>query len=82
MKFEIKFSSQGERFIKKLGRVESLRVLDKFEEVSKSPFRYLKHYEGEGYKIRIGDYRAIVDVDFKMRVLLVRFMDKRSRVYK
>ena len=29
------------------------------------PFHYLEHFEGKDYyKFRIGDYRALIDVDF------------------
>lgn len=82
MTYKIKFSSQAKKFIKKLDKNESLRILDKFEEIKKDPFRYLEHYEGKGYKIRIGDYRSLVEVDFKAEVLFIRVFDKRGRIYK
>ena len=82
MTYKIKFSSQAKKFIKKLDKKESLRVLDKLEEVKKDPFRYIEHYEGEGYKIRIGDYRSLVGVDLIKKILFVRVFDKRGRIYK
>lgn len=82
MKYRVEFSPQGKKFLRGLGKKDSLRVLNKFEDILESPFRYLKHYEGKGYKIRIGECRAVVDVDFGRRILFVRFMDKRGRVYK
>ena len=45
-------------------------------------YRYIEHYEGEYYKIRIGDYRALIDIDFQRKILFVRILDKRGRVYK
>ena len=57
------------------------RIFDKIDEVAENPFRYLEHFEGEGYKLRIGDYRAIIDVDFQNKVLKIRLFDKRGRVY-
>lgn len=59
----------------------SKRVLQKFDEVAKDPFHYLEHFEGEGYKLRIGEYRAIIDVDFEKRILKVRIFDIRGRIY-
>lgn len=82
MGYRIEFSPQGKRFLRSLGKKDSFRILNKFEDILESPFRYLKHYEGKGYKVRIGGYRAVVDVDFGRRILFVRFMEKRSRVYK
>lgn len=40
---------------------------------------------GEGpnvFKLRIGDYRALIDVDTSKRVLFVRHLDHRKRIYK
>ncbi len=48
-----------------------------------NPFHYLEHYEGKDYyKFRIGDYRALIDVDFQNKSLKVQVLDKRGRIYK
>ncbi|MEK6938606.1 MAG: type II toxin-antitoxin system RelE/ParE family toxin [Nanoarchaeota archaeon] len=47
-----------------------------------NPFHFLEHYEGENYyKYRIGDYRALIDVDFSNKILKVQVLDHRSVVY-
>ena len=79
MTYKIKFSSQAKKFIKKLDKKEALRILDKLEAIKENPFRYLEHYEGKGYKTRIGNFRALIDVDKK--TLFVRVFDKRERIY-
>ena len=81
MNYEVKFSSQAKIFIKKLDKNESLRILDKFEEICKDPFRHLENYEGKGYKCRIGDYRSIIEINLKGKILFVRVIDKRGRIY-
>ena len=43
----------------------------KLEEIKENPFRYLEHYEGIYYKLRIGDYRALIDMDFKKKILII-----------
>jgi mRNA interferase RelE/StbE len=59
------------------------RVLKKLDAVAKDPFRFLEHYEGDKvYKLRIGDYRALIDVDKEQDVLSVQQFDHRSRIYK
>jgi len=82
MEFVTKFSSVAERYFKKLPFDVSRRILKKLAEVEKEPFRYLRHYEGEYFKLRIGDYRALIDVDFGEGFLIVEVLDKRGRVYK
>ena len=82
MTYNIEFSSNAKKFLKKLSQNESLRIIEKFEEIKINPFRYLEHYEGDYHKIRIGDYRALVDIDAQRKILFVRVFDKRGRIYK
>lgn len=81
--YKIEFSSKAKKTIKKLSKQISLRILNKLEEVAQNPFHYLEHYEGDNcFKLRIGDYRALIDVDFQNKILKVRVLDKRGRIYK
>ena len=45
--------------MEKLPQHVSKRILEKFDEIIIDPFRYLEHFEGVGYKLRIGEYRAL-----------------------
>ena len=69
------------KYVEKLPREVAERILDKFDEVAQDPFKYLEHFAGEPYKLRVGDYSALVDVDFEKKVLKVRVLDKRERIY-
>ena len=82
MSYQIKFSDQAAKFFKKSPRELQERIRAKFREVANDPFRFLEHYEGDYYKLRIGDYRALIDVDFDRKILFVRVFDKRGRIYK
>ena len=81
MSFSVEFSIQASKFIRNLSQEITNRIKKRFKEISENPFRYLEHFEGEKcYKIRIGDYRGLIDVDFNRQILLVRIFDKRGRV--
>ena len=82
MSFEIRWTPVSRKSLRKLPSNISKKIVQKIYALSDNPFRYLKHFEGEGYKLRIGDYRALIDVDFVQRVLIVRVLDKRGRIYK
>jgi mRNA interferase RelE/StbE len=83
MNYSIKWSPQSSRFLDELQGNVTKRILKKLEEVKENPFRYLEHYEGDkGYKLRIGDYRMIIDVDFQNKILFIIIFDKRGRIYK
>ena len=84
MIYQVKLHPKVDNFLKKHDKqVEErtrkrLRVLE-----CENPFRYLEHYEGEKcYKFRIGDYRALVDVDQTRKIVFIRVLDHRGRVYK
>jgi len=50
---------------------------------TENPFHYLEHFEAENcYKYRIGDYRALVDVDFSNKILKIQVLDRRGVIYK
>jgi mRNA interferase RelE/StbE len=82
MSFHVEFSNQATKFIRNLQTNIKERIKEKFREVAEDPFRFLEHYEGELYKLRIGDYRALMDIDVQNKILWVRVFDKRGRIYK
>ena len=78
----IKWNEKPQKYLEKLPNEISLRVLEKLDKVIEDPFRYLEHYESaDVYKLRIGDYRMLIDVDFTTKLLKIRVFDHRSRVY-
>ncbi len=47
-----------------------------------NPFRYLEHFERKDYyKLRIGDYRALIDLNFENKTIKVQVLDLRGRIY-
>jgi mRNA interferase RelE/StbE len=82
MKYVLDWSPQAMKHLEQLERHVAERIVTKLDEVLENPFRYLEHYEGQGYKLRIGEYRLLIDVDSTEKVLFVRVLDKRGRIYK
>jgi len=81
--FIVLFSRKSTKFFRKLPKDIREHVRARFAELASDPWRYLEHHEGDDfYKFRIGDYRALIDVDLKERLLLVRLFDNRGRIYK
>jgi mRNA interferase RelE/StbE len=75
------FEKSPERFLRSRPRHVQERLVAAFEKLSEEPFRFLKHFEGTGYKFRVGDYRAIVRVDIARRVLRVHVLGHRRNIY-
>jgi len=82
MSFSISFDKEVVKYLESLPLNISERIINKFEDIKENPFRYIEHYEGKYYKIRIGDYRALIDIDYQRKILFIRIIDKRGRVYK
>ncbi len=82
MTFSIEWDRRAAKKVEKLPQFISFHVLEKFDKVAQDPFRYLEHFEGEKvYKLRIGDYRALIDIDLKEKIIFIRHFDHRHRVY-
>jgi len=83
MAFGIEWSERAERTLSKLpGRISS-QIARRVDSIRDNPFHYLEHYEGEDvYKLRIGEYRALIDVDFSNKLLKVRIVGYRRNIYK
>ena len=82
MTYTIEFGPKAKKFMKNLPVNISLQIINKLKQIKQDPFRFLKHFEGEYYKLRIGTFRALVDVDVKEKVIFIEVFDKRGRIYK
>ena len=82
MSYSVKVDKKAQDFLDKLSQDIALRIVNKLEQIKENPFHFLEHYEGEYYKLRIGDYRVLMDIDFQRKVIWARIIDKRGRIYK
>jgi mRNA-degrading endonuclease RelE of RelBE toxin-antitoxin system len=81
--YSIKLHPKVDKFIRKCEGELAERIRVKLRTLKDDPFRYLEHFSGDDfYKFRIGEFRALIDVDMKNHVLFVRHMDNRSKIYK
>ena len=82
MSYDLKWHPQAFKALEKLPKETIPRVLRKFDLVVEDPFRFIEHYEGEKlFKLRIGDYRALIGIDVQNKVILVKVFYHRSKIY-
>ena len=81
--WKVILSPDVQDFLNKQDQHIALQLRKRLERLKcENPFHFLEHYEGRDYyKFRIGDYRALIDVDFKESVLKVQVLDLRGRIY-
>jgi mRNA-degrading endonuclease RelE of RelBE toxin-antitoxin system len=59
------------------------RVIKRIDKMQDNPFHFLEHYEGQDfYKFRVGDYRALVDIDFENKIIKIQVFGHRKKIYK
>jgi len=83
MTYSIEWHPRARRYLRKLRPDLADHIVRKAKLVSQDPFRHLEHFEGgRFYKLRIGEYRLLIDVDLSSRQLLVRLIGDRRHIYK
>lgn len=80
--FSVKLSNQATKFLRKQDMHIQERIKTALQKL-REPFQVVEHFEGDDYyKFRIGDYRALVDIDMQNHIAWVRVLDNRGRIYK
>ena len=81
--FEIYFSSQSRKFLKQHDPKDSERILSKIKKLQEMPIMHdSKRIQGTNYfRIRIGKFRVVYEVDYKTKILGIVSINKRSRAY-
>lgn len=80
--YSIQIEKNAEDFLRKLEKKDAEIILNKIYSIRENPFRYLKRLQGEKlWRLRIGDYRAIVEVIVSMNKIIVVRIGHRKNVY-
>ncbi len=80
--FSIEFTKEAQKFFDKLEDKEALIIAKKINDLRDNPFRFLKRLQGSKlWRLRVGDYRAIVDVIISANKIIIVRIGKRCNVY-
>ena len=83
MTYAIEISDSAIKQLKNLDKTAAEIILKKLNSITDDPFRHLKKLEGSKlWRLRIMDYRAIVDVIVTERKVFVLRIGKRDNIYK
>ena len=82
MTYEIIFSDKALRQLKKMERNVQERIIAVLERIRIRPEAHVAKLIGyPGYKLRVGDYRVIMDIDNKELQILVLKVGHRKNIY-
>jgi mRNA interferase RelE/StbE len=82
MTYEIIFSDNALTELKKLDHGIQERIIKSLERIRIRPEAYVTKLVGDpGYRLRVGDYRIIMDVDKGRLLILVIKIGHRKNIY-
>jgi len=80
--YEIVFSLKAKKQLMKLERNIQERIISSLERIRIRPEAFIAKLVGDpGYKLRIGDYRVIMDIDKNNLIILVIKVGHRKNIY-
>ena len=83
--YSIFWKNSAEKDIKKIDRKYIPKILDEIESLSINPFpiQSKKLYRSDRtYRLRIGNYRVIYQVDMKEKIIIIFHVRHRKEAYK
>ena len=82
MIYRIEYSSRAAKQIRKFEKALQRRVLATIERARVRPYEHFERLVGsQHYKLRIGDYRAIIGIYDRVMVILIIEIAHRKKVY-
>lgn len=80
--YSIQIEENAKNFLKKLQKKDAEMILNKIYSIRENPFRFLKRLQGGNlWRLRISDYRAVVDVVVSANKIIVLRIGHRKNVY-
>ncbi len=81
--YAVIFDPEAIEFLEKTEKQIAKRIWDKIMSTKENPHHFFeKLTEIPGYKIRIGDYRAIADIDENKKRIEITIIGHRKNIYK
>ena len=80
--YKLNFEKKALHDLNKLDRLIKERIWNKLQDTKENPFRYFeKIVETEGFKLRIGDWRVIADIERAKEIIIVLKVGQRKNIY-
>lgn len=81
--YEVIYDDEVIDFLKKLPKATRKRIFDKISSTKTNPSHFFERLTGEqNYKLRIGDYRAMADIDENKKIISITLIGHRKNIYK
>lgn len=83
MTYQIFFTNKALKQLEKLEKVDQERIIKSLERIRIRPEVHIKKLIGDpGYKLRVGDYKVILEIDKEKLIILILMIGHRKNIYK
>ena len=83
MTYQIFFTDKASKQLKKLEKVNQERIIKSLERIRIRPEAHITKLIGDpAYKLRVGDYRVILEIEKEKLIILVLMIGHRKNIYK
>ena len=80
--FELSFDNQPIQFLEGLPPDINRRIFNKIVKSKEDPLHYFGRLSGHsGYRMKVGQYRVVADLDFASKKIRVSLIGHRKNVY-
>ena len=81
--FDLFFTEESKKFLKKLNKQDSKRIISSIERCKIRPHSHVKKLVSSPYfRLRVGDYRVILDIQSGKLLIIVIEIGHRKDIYK
>lgn len=81
--FKVIFDDKAIEFLEKIDKKNKERIFNKIMTAKEDPFHYFERLTAKDYyKLRVGDYRVIADINKNRIRILVLLIGHRKNIYK
>jgi mRNA interferase RelE/StbE len=81
--YKLIFDEKAIEQIQKLQKILRDRIFKKLQDSKENPLHFFEKLQGRPeFKLRVGEYRIIADIDHKEVRILILYVDHRKRIYK
>ena len=81
--YDVEFSQSAERQLLKLEKPVQQRIISALERIRIRPYPHVKKLVSSPYfRLRVGDYRVILDIQKDKLIILVLEVGHRKNIYK
>jgi len=81
--YSVEYSAKSRKILKKLPNSVSGRIIDKINTIKLDPFKEVIKLQGTKlWRLRVNDYRIVMDIIIKGKTIIVLRVRHRKNVYK